>query len=86
MKNNSNITIRNTACEVKNYDDLSLIVKLLSFTLFEEDPKKWLDYKLDKAIAALPEIEPRKKLHRKKEMREPFILRAISRKLRTLIG
>ena len=45
-----------------------------------------LDYKLDKAIAALPEIEPRKKLHRKKEMREPFILRAISRKLRTLIG
>ena len=58
----------------------------LSFTLFEEDPKKWLDYKLDKAIAALPEIEPRKKLHRKKEMREPFILRAISRKLRTLIG
>lgn len=86
MNNNSNITIRNTACEVKNYDDLSLIVKLLSFTLFEEDPKKWLDYKLDKAIAALPEIEPRKKLHKKKEMREPFILRAISRKLRTLIG
>lgn len=82
MKNNSNIVIRNSACEVKNYDDLSLIVKLLSFTLFEGNPKKWLDHKLDKAIAALPEIEPRRELHSKKEMRMPFILRAISRKFR----